>query len=256
MKTKCITVLLLLAAFARGDELTKKVQTELKSQGFFYTDVNGVNGPETAAAIKRYQIRNGLEVTGTLSKETLEALGVQSDGSSAPAPGPGAAPVERESPAPPNLRKDTPVESDRNFLKKPSPRPSIPRDDDAESPRSESPRTPNATIGGSEYTKVFSRTPYAAAPLEVQQSTLRRAQKFLAEQGFYHERVDGNVGPGTEEAILGYQRFIRLPLTGRLDMETLSAMRMLPGDKGGPPVRREGAPATGTKRVYRGVWVN
>jgi peptidoglycan hydrolase-like protein with peptidoglycan-binding domain len=252
MKTKCITVLLLLAAFARGDELTKKVQTELKSQGFFYTDVNGVNGPETAAAIKRYQIRNGLEVTGTLSKETLEALGVQGDGSAAPAPAPGAAPLERETPPPPaNLRKDPPVESDRNFLKKPSPRPSIPRDDDAESPR-----TPNATIGGSEYTKVFSRTPYAAAPLEVQQSTLRRAQKFLAEQGFFRDRVDGSVGPGTEEAILGYQRFIRLPLTGRLDMETLSAMRMLPGDKGGPPVRREGAPPAGPKRVYRGVWVN
>jgi len=249
MKTKFITVLLLLAAFAHGDELTRKVQTELKNQGFFYTDVNGVNGPETAAAIKRYQIRNGLEVTGTLSKETLEALGVQADGSAAPAPGPGAAPVERETPPPPaNLRKDPPVESDRNFLKKPSPRPAIPRNEE------EAPRTPNATIGGSEYTKVFSRTPYAAAPLEVQQSTLRRAQKFLADQGFFHDRADGSVGPGTEEAILGYQRLIRLPLTGRLDMETLAAMRMLPGEKGGPPVRRDTAPPT--KRVYRGVWVN
>ena len=127
MKTKCFAVLLALAAFARGDELTKSVQTELKSQGFFYTEVTGVNGPETVAAIKRYQIRNGLEVTGTLTKETLEALNIQGNAPAAPAP----APVEREAPpkreAPPVApRENGAPDADREFLKKPAPAPRVP----------------------------------------------------------------------------------------------------------------------------------
>ena len=241
MKPKCLAVLLILAAFARADELTKSVQTELKSQGFFYTEITGVNGPETVAAIKRYQIRNGLEVTGTLTKETLDALNVQGG---APAPAP--APVEREAPPKPQAQPMPPKENnapdaDREFLKKPVP----------------SPRSPPAPTGGGEFTKLFARTPYATAPSEVQQSAITRAQKFLANQGFFRTRADGQPSAALSEAILGYQRLVRLPLTGHLDMETLSAMRMLPGEKGAPPIKRGVQPESGgTGKVYRGVWVD
>jgi hypothetical protein len=49
---------------------------------------------------------------------------------------------------------------------------------------------------------------------------------------------------------------VRLRLTGRLDLETLSAMRLLPGRspvplKGFMPPARQ----TESRPVYRGVWV-
>jgi peptidoglycan hydrolase-like protein with peptidoglycan-binding domain len=96
---------------------------------------------------------------------------------------------------------------------------------------------------------LFARTPYATAPLEVQQRVLRNAQAILARGGFYRDIVDGLPGPATEEALLTYQRSARLTLTGRLDMETLATLRLLPANtlRNPPPT---------TQRVYRGIWVN
>jgi peptidoglycan hydrolase-like protein with peptidoglycan-binding domain len=78
MKLKVIVPVLCLglSVAAFGDELVKNAQSELKSQGFYYGEVTGINSPETVAAVKRYQIRNGLEVTGTLSNETLMPWGL------------------------------------------------------------------------------------------------------------------------------------------------------------------------------------
>jgi peptidoglycan hydrolase-like protein with peptidoglycan-binding domain len=223
-----------------------------------------VNGPETVAAIKRFQIRNGLEVTGTLTKETLGSLGLGGGAPALEAPKKGSAPqplpppsAPRDGPARPNSpidlrRNETVQDTDREFLRKQQPPNSRGVDDE------DAQRTP-AAGGGGEYSRIFARTPYAVAPLEVQQSTLRKAQRFLAEQGHFRDAAaDGNPGPDTEEAILGYQRSVRLPLTGRLDMQTLSAMRLLPGAKGAPPMRAPGGVRPGNRgpsKVYRGVWV-
>src|SRR4051812_44213383 len=81
---------------ASADELTRSVQTELKNQGFYYGEVNGLNSPETAAAIKRYQIRNGLEATGTLTGDTIEALGIK--GASGPSSPPALEPPKVQKP--------------------------------------------------------------------------------------------------------------------------------------------------------------
>jgi peptidoglycan hydrolase-like protein with peptidoglycan-binding domain len=259
MKLKVAVPLLCLAlsVAAFGDELVKGAQTELKSQGFYYGEITGVNSPETVAAVKRYQIRNGLEVTGTLTKATLDSLGISADTPVASAEQPPpvlkvperkAEPVERKTPdrkSPPvNLRRNpTQQDNDREFLKKqPSSEPPPPDGD-------LNPDTPPPTSGSGGFAQLFARTPYATAPLEVQQSTLKRAQKFLRELGFYRDAVTGDPGPATEEAVLGYQRFIRLPLTGQLDLETLAAMRLLPG-RGGAPVRPAGS------RPLRGVLID
>jgi peptidoglycan hydrolase-like protein with peptidoglycan-binding domain len=262
MKLKAIVPILCfgLAVTAFGDELVKNAQNELKSQGFYYGEVTGINSPETVAAVKRYQIRNGLEVTGTLSNETLSSLGLGSDVPAAAqektaptlkAPERKATPLERQPPSsstsrnspPVNLRRNpTEQDDDREFLKKqPSSQPPAPG-------AQIDPDLPPATGGGG-YAQVFARTPYATAPLEVQQTTLKRAQKFMRELGFYRDAVTGAPGPATEEAVLGYQRFVKLPLTGRLDIETLSAMRLLPG-RGGSPLRPAGS------RPLRGVLID
>jgi peptidoglycan hydrolase-like protein with peptidoglycan-binding domain len=57
-----------------ADAQIAAVQETLKSYGFFNGDVTGENNSETAAAITRFQVRRGLEVTGELNEETLRAL--------------------------------------------------------------------------------------------------------------------------------------------------------------------------------------
>jgi hypothetical protein len=86
-----------------------------------------------------------------------------------------------------------------------------------------------APAAGVDFGAFYASTPYFNAPREVQQETLRRAQAFLADRGFYREQVDGLPGPATEEALLSFQRNVRLPLTGRLDVPTLGELRLLPG---------------------------
>lgn len=248
-----LVCLSLLVASVRADELTKSVQSVLKEQGFFYGEATGASGPETAAAVKRFQIRNGLEVTGTFTKETLDALGLGGE-PAAPAPvepaPKAAAPIERqpEPPPPVNLRKDNSVqEKDRDFLRRETP-PATARVP-AEPPMRRAP-TPSGPYG-----HVFAQTPYASAPIEVQQDTIKRAQRFLRELSFYRESIDGQPGPALEEAILGYQRFIALPLTGQLDLETLAAMRLLPGRGGAPAQSANPKVRTVPGQPLKGVWI-
>jgi len=250
--SRAILFLLLAATAAWADELTRSVQSALKEQGFFYGEATGASGPETAAAVKRYQIRNGLEVTGTLTKETLDSLGVSGDAPAAqPPPFEPAVkppPIERAEP-PVNLRRENSVqEKDREFLRRTTPAPVA-----RETP--EEPALRRAPAPSGPYARLFTQTPYASAPLAVQQDTIRRAQRFLRERDFYREPIDGVPGPALEEAILAYQRFIALPLTGQLDLETLAAMRLLPGRGGAPSQSANPAVRKLPGQPLRGIWI-
>jgi len=54
----------------------KAVQAQLKERGFYHGPPNGVYDNETSAAVTRYQIRNGLAISGKLDAATLNALKV------------------------------------------------------------------------------------------------------------------------------------------------------------------------------------
>lgn len=258
----------LLVASALASTQIRDVQTELKNQGFYYGDITGNESSELTAAIRRYQIRNGLEVTGQLSSETLKALGMGGSAApskstakkapatpspSAPAPEPPRQATVTPTPGKPpvNLRKDEVVQDEslpprRPYgSNRPMVRPPAPLDDE---PVEEAPGS---------YRALFAGTPYATAPRELQQQTVRRAQALLRERGLYRDALDGDAGPATEEAILAFQRSARLPLTGRLDLQTLAQLRMLPGRGPGNPSLRpfNAAPDRPPQRVYRGVWV-
>jgi peptidoglycan hydrolase-like protein with peptidoglycan-binding domain len=274
MKTLPLTLVVTLGLGLNGwaDDRLRDVQLELKAQGFYYGAVNGQNSTETGAAIRRFQIRNGLEVTGTLTDETTKALrdggGTENAPAPAPAPVPQQAPPPVEAERPPtrtkppvDLRRDGSVEqSDRSFLNREEqkraqpapptiqPAPPVEEEDPGSAP------TPRSLEDSPDLPDVFAGTPYANAPRQVQWSTLRKAQAYLAGRGIYSDPVDGEPGPATEEALLTYQRSLRLPLTGRLDLETLSRMNLLPGRapvplKGFMPEQSE------PRRVYRGVLV-
>jgi peptidoglycan hydrolase-like protein with peptidoglycan-binding domain len=235
---------LLLAVAAHADELTKNVQSALKEQGFYYGEVTGLNGPDTAAAVKRYQIRNGLEVTGTLTKETLDSLDLAS---AAPAPATPAPTLQPPAKPPVNLHKDkAPQDSDREFLRRQTPPP--------EAETEHRPPPPSGS-GSGPYGRLFARTPYASAPLDVQQGAVTKAQRFLRGLDFYHESIDGQPSPALEEGILSYQHFIKLPLTGQLDLETLAAMRLLPGRGGAPVQSANPAVRALPGKPLRGVWI-
>ena len=55
------------------------------------------------------------------------------------------------------------------------------------------------------------------------------AQNILARRGLYRGAFDGNAGPDLEFSLRAYQARVRLPVTGRLDLETLAALELLPG---------------------------
>jgi len=52
------------------------VQTQLARLGYYSGSIDGVFGPSTRDAVAKYQIANQLNVTGSLSPDTLQSLGL------------------------------------------------------------------------------------------------------------------------------------------------------------------------------------
>ena len=82
----CCLVILFGVASLRADEMVRTVQSRLKAGGFYWGEVDGVYDSDTAAAITRYQIRNGLQITGKLDSQTSHALGLAADKPAVPTP--------------------------------------------------------------------------------------------------------------------------------------------------------------------------
>src|SRR6266511_5879548 len=86
MKAKVAALIFLgSVALMRADQTVEHVQQVLKDQGFYYGEVTGEANANLTAAIRRYQIRNGLQVSGELNSETLQSLGINSSASARPA---------------------------------------------------------------------------------------------------------------------------------------------------------------------------
>jgi peptidoglycan hydrolase-like protein with peptidoglycan-binding domain len=226
MKIRTAVLIFLLPMGALlADPVIENVQKALKDEGFYYGEVTGNKDADTTAAIRRYQIRNGLQITGDLNDETLKALGVNSSGGRAvvkasPTVAPDNSDLKaplKEEPEPEQTQGPTNPLTGQPF---PQPRqePQPPRDYDA-APRS----------SGN-----FAGTPYDAAPPEVQRNIIISAQTFLARRGLYRGPIDGSLGPDLEFSLRAYQSRVRLPVTGKLDLETLAALQLLPG--GNAPV--------------------
>lgn len=224
---------------ARADQTTSTVQQALKDQGFYYGEINGKKDAGTTAAIRRYQIRNGLQITGEIDAETLRSLGVGSG--TAPAPKPRAEPTAAPG-APPPDSDEAPGQSAEI---PPAGEPVNPPPDNRYLPGLRGPR-PDA--GG-----VFDGTPYEMAPPDVQRHVIIGVQALLARAGFYRSGVDGEFGPATVAAVRAFQVRAGLPADGRLNMETLSALGLLPGQR--PPHFPLRHPPPLRRPIYRGQWI-
>jgi hypothetical protein len=58
------------------DATVTAVQTQLSQQGFYGGPVDGLFGPTTRDAVARYQMAKNLSVTGSLTSDTLQAMGL------------------------------------------------------------------------------------------------------------------------------------------------------------------------------------
>jgi peptidoglycan hydrolase-like protein with peptidoglycan-binding domain len=224
MKLRFAAILLFVfAGMVRADPTVENVQQALKDQGFYYGEVTGQKDADTTAAIRRYQIRNGLQITGDLNEETLKALGVGS--STAPAitkASPSAAPSEPETS---DLRAEPRETSAPTNPLTGQPFPEPPQD-------RQLPGRPSYDIVPGRPAENFVGTPYETAPSEVQRNIIVAAQNILARRGLYRGAIDGSPGPDLEFSVRAYQARVRIPVTGRLDLETLAALQLLPGAKG------------------------
>jgi len=201
---KQATVHLIVAFFViglvRADQTTQSVQQALKDQGFYYGNVTGDKSAETTAALRRYQIRNGLQVTGELSPETLNSL---------------------------NLRGKTNSVSSSQ----PTSKPAVTQSNNA--PRNQSgpvgwnppPQTPTQPDQRLQTNPAFAAAPYQTMPLRISDRiVIAQVQRQLMAYGYYRGRVDGKIGPRTAFGLRAFQFRSGLPPTGRLETQTLSAL--------------------------------
>src|SRR5207244_3626058 len=59
------------------NSIVAAAQERLAREGYYHGQIDGVAGPETRRAVARYQGNHGLRVTGALTTDTLEALGLR-----------------------------------------------------------------------------------------------------------------------------------------------------------------------------------
>jgi peptidoglycan hydrolase-like protein with peptidoglycan-binding domain len=80
-----VVLSLWLAATAGADDNVREVQTKLRDGGFYFGEIDGAFSSDLAAALSRYQIRNGLPITGQLDVETGKSLGAKPTVKASPA---------------------------------------------------------------------------------------------------------------------------------------------------------------------------
>ncbi|MBW0000790.1 MAG: peptidoglycan-binding protein [Verrucomicrobia bacterium] len=318
-----------LVTLSCADDVTRTLQQKLKDQGFYYGEVTGQNSSETAAALRRYQIRYGLRVTGEADTETLRSLGVGGNAGS-PAAGrtpsrgwnqvmPEPPPVEKAPPVaghtpskppshavaspspvkktpPATSNSNPPASANRSVRSVPAPAP-VDRGDDAREPdRGDSDRDrdqryngdrpddpyeapaerpeageravpavpPSDDSGDYEFGwtasgSFLAGSVYERAPRQVQRNVIYTVQVLLGRRGVYRGDVNGMPGRAISEAVAVFQQDEGLPVTGRLDQETLRELHALPGQRNGPSARDAQytlPPPQEDRRVYRGIWIN
>ncbi len=197
------------AGLARADETTQSVQQALKNQGVYYGKVTGDKNSETAAAIRRYQIRTGLQVTGEINPETLQSLNV----SAKPNP-----PSSSQSASKPAIAQSSPAPLDQN----------APVAQNSSPQSAQSPGEPDRQLAS---TSDFSGAAYTSPPQRMNKRlVLAEVQRQLMSRGYYQGSVDGRSGRRTALALRAFQLQSGLPPTGRLDMSTLQTLGLNDGN--------------------------
>lgn len=197
-----LVVVLCVVGSVRADQTipnqtVQSVQQALKDQGFYYGNVTGDMGTDTTAAIRRYQIRNGLQVTGEINPETLGSLNLSSDSAAS------SQPSSKPAITPPK---------------------SVGSGDSSRVQRSWSPRSFGESDGRVEMNRSFAAPSYRWVPSRINGRIVAEVQHQLANRGYYRSRIDGRYGRRTAFAVRAFQWRSGISPTGRLDVTTLNAL--------------------------------
>ena len=184
----CFVVMLCAVSLMRADQAIRSLQQTLKDQGFYYGAVTGDKNAETTAAIRRYQIRNGLQVTGEINEETLRSVNPSSN-SVASASQPASKPTVIQ----PN---------------------SVRPDESANHGQSSPPPSFSQTNRPVETNPPYSASFYQSAPFRVNRRIIAGAQYQLMSRGYFSGRVEETMDLGQ---LLPCARFNRAPDFRRLD---------------------------------------
>ena len=198
MKRPLLSFVITLCAVSlvHADQAIRSLQQTLKEKGFYYGAVTGDKSAETTAAIRRYQIRNGLQVTGEINEETLRSVNPNAIAS-----------APQQSSKPVAIQPTSVLPDASAGLTQSSPPPSF--------------RQPERAL---ETNPPYSASFYQSPPLRVNRRMIAGAQYQLMSRGYYRGRVDGKYGSRTAFAIRAFQSSAGLPPSGRLDIETVKAL--------------------------------
>lgn len=191
----------------------RQVQQILNDRGF-RTGVDGIMGPRTQAALKRFQRARDLDPTGQLNRQTLVALGIQKADS--------AASDEQNRYDRETLRSAQRTLNNRGFQAGPANGNMTPQTRTAlkEFQKSENLEETGQLNPG---TLAALGIP-PGDTLVLSDPLVRQMQQRLKSRGFDAGPADGRMGASTRAAIREFQRAENLPVTGRPDRQTLSAL--------------------------------
>ena len=173
-----------------AEENVRAVQSKLADEGCYFGEIDGAYSSDFSTALSRYQIRNGLPITGQLDAETSKALNAK------PAIGPSTATTEQSSETWRQLRKRERRKSTKARQSEPAPtETSSPADNETPPTGTDTPiqTTPVEARSSAESTQPASAPPVAASAAEFSTDRLR---DYVA--AFVLAGLDKNVGAEAE----------------------------------------------------------
>jgi peptidoglycan hydrolase-like protein with peptidoglycan-binding domain len=169
----------------------KELQRELASRGFYQGNIDGVAGAKTRAALRNFQVQQGIPINGGLNAQTRDSLGLEWD----------RQPVKgTDTPQPERMRGEDRMQRT----------PAMEGTQPTQGSRTQAAST--QTQAGTDNTAVRVNL----AELNTEQT--KEMQQKLQQLGFYQGAVDGKFGAGTRAALTRYfQRQAQLASQGMVD---------------------------------------
>ena len=205
---------------AVSHESVKKVQKDLKEKGYYHGNIDGILGPNTREALRRYQKKENLQGDGQLTRETWEHLGEgnasvddhfeeagqaveEHYGKAGKSIGRGSKEMGKE------VEKGEVTEGAKDFGK-----------GVGGFGKEVAKGTSTGAKKAAEGVKDVFDGDQAKSKATGKDHSVKKAQQALKDKGYYESEVDGVMGPGTQSALKRFQEKEGLPATGQLNEET------------------------------------
>ena len=197
-------------------EIVRELQELLSERGFYDGEIDGLSGPMTEAAIRAFEERADLDVTGEPRAALLAKIELS----------PHRAPRAEEEVA--AARSD-----DADSSQEPNGADDAEDADDGDGDRqmaaAEQPTEPSITTL-SEADIALSPPEPDPAPAADGGPQIEAVQRVLADLGYAPGRIDGQLGPQTVEAIRRFQRDRGLEPSGELSADLLDELSAVSGE--------------------------